>query len=749
MVRRRITVQGLVQGVGFRPFVHLRASNSGLTGFVGNSTTGVFIEVQGLPSEIEAFRSDLIARPPPLARIHSVHESEIPTKTESHFVIVASQSCADGVRSVPPDVGTCDACLKELNDPADRRYRYPFVNCSHCGPRYTLIRRLPYDRPATTMAGFTMCIDCEREYHNPRDRRFHAQPIACPTCGPHVWLEINNLNVAERDKAIDETTRLIAKGGIVAVKGLGGFHLVCDASNPDAEMRLRSRKGRCGKPFAIMVRDVEQARRITQPNEEELAMMASPERPIVLLKKNPDQSEIHQGIASGLNCIGLMLPYSPLHHILVADRPLVMTSGNRSDEPIVHDNSEARERLADVADAFLMHDREIQVACDDSVVRVFNRHEYPLRRSRGYVPLPVKLPREIAPVLAVGGEIKAAMCISDGDHAFLSQHLGDINSHEAVRNFDNSADHLFNLLGTDPQVVACDMHPGYHSTRWAEQFAERRGLPLVHVQHHHAHAMALLADSGWSGDSAMIACFDGIGYGTDGAIWGGEFFVASENRVQRVGHLKYVPLPGGDAAIRKPYRMALAHLWNAGIAWDPQFPAVAACTPEERRILRQQLESNVACVPTSSMGRLFDAIASLIGIRHEVSYEGQAAMELETYVMNKSEAYPFTYTKNGQLVLDPGPIFQAVTFDLHRQMPTGLMASRFLATVADMVSVVARLLDAKTVGLTGGVFQNVTLLSIISENLRAAGRTVLTHRQVPCNDGGLSLGQVLIAGGIR
>lgn len=745
-VRRRITLRGLVQGVGFRPFVHLRASCSGLTGFVGNSTAGVFIEVQGLPAEIEAFRTDLIARPPPLARIHSVHESELPTIIESHFVIIPSQLCSDGIGSVPADVGTCDDCLRELNDSADRRYRYPFVNCTHCGPRYTLIRRLPYDRSATAMAGFAMCDSCEREYHNPRNRRFHAQPIACPKCGPHVWFEIKKMTLAKRNNAINEAVRLIASGGILAVKGLGGFHLVCDASNLDADMRLRTRKGRGEKPFAVMVRDIEQARRISLSSEDELAVLASPERPIVLMRKNPNQCEVHNGIAPGLNSIGLMLPYSPLHYLLMGDRPLVMTSGNRGDEPIVHDNTEARERLADLADAFLMHDQEIHVACDDSVVRVFNGHEYPLRRSRGFAPLPVKLSREIKSVLAVGGEIKATMCISASDHAFLSQHLGDINSPEALTNFDRTADHLFKLLGTNPEVVACDLHPSYQSASWAEHFAERRGLPLIRVQHHHAHVMSLLADSGWFGDSALIACFDGTGYGTDGAIWGGEFFVTERNLVRRVGHLKYVPMPGGDAAVRKPYRMALAHLWNAGITWDANFPAVAACPPEERRMLRQQLENDLNCVPTSSIGRLFDAIASLIGIRHENNYEGQAAMELESYAMEGSEPYPFTYTKNDPFKLDPGPIFEAVTLDLYRQLPIGIMASRFLSTIANMVSVVAQLVEAKTVGLTGGVFQNITLLSMVSQSLRAAGRTVLTHRQVPCNDGGLSLGQVLIAG---
>ncbi len=753
VVRRRITVRGVVQGVGFRPFVHQLATRSGLTGLVGNDTAGVFIEVQGSREVVDALRAELIAHPPPLARIHSVHVADVPTKTETHFVIVASQLSTVGTSSVPTDVGTCDECLRELFDPTDRRFRYPFVNCTHCGPRYTIVRGLPYDRPATTMAGFPMCADCEREYHDPADRRFHAQPIACPACGPRVWLESGGARGGDDEDAIREAVKVLAGGGIVAMKGIGGFHLACDATNPDAILRLRERKGRKGKPFAVMVKGVEHARRIAEVSGDEAAVLTGPERPIVMLKRWADQGEVDDGIAPGLNSVGLMLPYSPLHHLLIDDRPLVMTSGNRSDEPIAGDSADARERLADLADAFLMHDRIIHTVCDDSVVRVFAGHEYPVRRSRGYAPLPLKLPRPGKCVLAVGGELKATLCVTVGDHAYLSQHIGDVESIDTLAALDRTAEHLLDLFRVSPEVVACDLHPGYLSADWAAGFAERRGVPLVRVQHHHAHVASLLTDANWQGGPVLVVCFDGTGYGTDGAIWGGEFFHAGTGTIERVAHLKYVPLPGGDTAIRKPYRTALAHLWAAGVPWAPELWPVnsAVASDAERRVLRQQLERNVNCVPTSSMGRLFDAVAALACVRHEVSYEGQAAMELEAHAAaaGSCEPFPFGVSDSLPIELDPMPTLSAVVAGLRRRLPVEVIASRFHATVAEMVRVVARVLNATAVGLTGGVFQNVTLLDLVSERLRTDGRTVLTHRQVPCNDGGLSLGQAVTAGGIQ
>jgi hydrogenase maturation protein HypF len=714
-----------------------------LTGFVGNDTAGVFVEVQGAAAAVDAFHTELVSHPPPLACVDIVHGTELPPVAETRFVIVPSQTAGGRAGSVPADVATCADCLRELFDPADRRFRYPFVNCTHCGPRFTIIRGLPYDRPATTMAGYPMCEDCAREYHDPADRRFHAQPVACPACGPQAWLEVGGVRTAERDEAVTGAMRLLAGGGILAVKGVGGFHLVCDATNADAVAELRERKGRRGKPFAVMVADLEQARRLVTVGDNEAAVLTSPERPIVMLARQ----DVSDGIAPCLNTVGVMLPYSPLHHLLV-DRPLVMTSGNRTDEPIARENAEARERLDGLADAFLMHDRDIHTTCDDSVVRVFAGQEYPVRRSRGYAPLPVKLPQSGRAVLAVGGELKATLCVTAGDHAYLSQHVGDVESPETLAALDRTADHLLNLFGVAPEAVACDLHPDYLSAGWAAGWAERHGVPLVRVQHHHAHAASLLADAGWRGGPVLVACFDGTGYGTDGAIWGGEFFLADGSDIRRAAHLKYAPLPGGDAAVRKPYRVALAHLWAAGIPWGVDLPCVAACPGTERRVLRRQLERNLNCVPASSMGRLFDAAASLFGVRHEVSYEGQAAMELEAAVAS-GEPYPFGVSSASPTVLDPAPLLTGITADLRRGVPPPALAARFHATVAEMVVAIARRVNAPAVGLTGGVFQNVTLLVRTAERLRAGGFSVLTHRQVPCNDGGLALGQAVIVGGIK
>jgi hydrogenase maturation protein HypF len=734
-------VGGVVQGVGFRPFVYQLAVRHALTGFVGNDPAGVFVEVQGPAAAVDAFLAELTNRPPPLARIDDVRAVDLPAAAETHFVIVASRTTAGATGSVPADVGTCADCLRELFDPADRRFRYPFINCAHCGPRFTIIYRLPYDRPATTMGAFPMCADCEREYHDPAGRRYHAQPIACPACGPKVWLEAGGEMRAERDDAIRRANRVIESGGVLAVKGIGGFHLACDATNAGAVAKLRERKGRKDKPFAVMVWDVAGARRLAVVPDDEAAVLSGPERPIVMLTRRP---EVNDAVAPGLNTIGLMLPYSPLHHLLLAGRPLVMTSGNRTDEPIARDNAEARERLVDLADAFLMHDRDIHAVCDDSVVRVFAGHEYPVRRSRGYAPLPVKLPRAGRAVLAVGGELKAALCVTVGDHAFLSQHVGDVDSPDTMDALDRTADHLLTLFRVSPEVVACDLHPGYLSAGWAAKFAARRGVPLVRVQHHHAHVASLLADVNRSGGPVLVACFDGTGYGTDGAVWGGEFFLADGSAVERVAHLKYVPLPGGDAAVRKPYRVALAHLRAAGVPWDDDLPCVRACPPAELKLLSQQLDRNVHCVPTSSIGRLFDAVASLAGVRHEVSYEGQAAMELEAVAGEVAGSYPFTLTDGSPMTLDPAPMLTAVVADA-----AGRVAVRFHATVAEMILAVARRVSASAVGLTGGVFQNVTLVELVTGRLRAAGFTALTHRQVPCNDGGLSLGQAVIAGGVH
>ncbi len=752
IVRKRLRVRGVVQGVGFRPHAYQLANSHRLTGFVGNDAAGAFLEVQGPATAVAAFQLELVARAPPLARIDAIDVEDRPLLEERHFAIVESQSANAGVSSVPADVGTCADCLKELFDPTDRRFGYPFINCTHCGPRFTLICGLPYDRPATTMAKFPLCPPCEQEYRNPADRRFHAQPIACPTCGPHVWLEAAGQIVAERQAAVEQARERFAAGQVLAVKGIGGFHLACDATDAAAVARLRDRKGRGWKPFAVMVRDVEQARRYAVVSETEARLLSGPERPIVLLTRRPNAAPLADAVAPGNDALGVMLPYSPLHHLLLKDRPLVMTSGNRSDEPIACENAEAKSRLAGLADAFLLHDRDIHTACDDSVIRAFGGHEYPLRRSRGYAPLPVRLPRAGRAVLAVGGEMKATLCATTGDYAYLSQHIGDVESPETLAALDRTADHLLDLFRIPLEAVACDLHPGYLSADWAARFAARCGVPLVRVQHHHAHVASLLADAGWTGEPVLGVCFDGTGYGTDGAIWGGEFLLADAVGVRRVGHLAYVPLPGGDAAVRRPYRVALSHLWAAGVAWDDDLPCVAACPDSERRILLRQLERNVACVPTSSVGRLFDAVAALAGVRQVVSYEAQAAIEMEALTdATADDPYPFPIAEGEPIRLDPGPLIAAVAADVRRGHAVGAIAARFHESVAFAICRVARLIRDRrgttAVGLTGGAFQNVRLLRLASDRLRASGFVVLAHRQVPANDGGLSLGQAAIAAG--
>ncbi len=753
-VRKRFVLRGVVQGVGFRPFVYRLAQRYQLHGFVSNTTDCVWIEVQGRADAIAAFAADLTTQYPPLARIAAITSEPCPLGHETDFRIQTSSFSATVGSSVPADIATCAECLRELFDPADRRYRYPFINCTNCGPRFTIIRGLPYDRPSTTMAAFAMCPPCACEYHDPAHRRFHAQPIACPVCGPHVWLEVDRDTIATRDAAIQQAVQLLDAGRILAVKGIGGFHLACDATNSRAVQTLRERKGRGEKPFAVMVRDVTQAREWTIISEEQARLLARPERPIVLLPRRQQDSRLAPEVAPGIATLGLMLPYSPLHHLLLQDRPLVMTSGNRSDEPIAHDNDEARERLEQLADAFLFHNRDIHTVCDDSVVYVVAGHEYPIRRSRGFAPLPVSLPRPVRPILAVGGELKATLCLTTDTRAILSQHIGDVESVETLTVLERTAEQLLTLFATNLEAVVCDAHPRYLSAEWARQFAARRGLPVLRVQHHRAHVAALLTDCGWTTDPALVVCFDGTGYGDDRAIWGGEFFLAQGSSIRRVAKLTDIPLPGGDAAIRRPYRVALAHLWSAGVPWSEDLPCVAACSPVERRVLQQQLQRHVHCIPTSSAGRLFDAVASLIGIRHTVSYEAQAAIEMESRAtVTPGACYPINIMDDEWTQWDLRPLIRAIAEEVRQRVPAAWIAGRFHVTVAEAITRLASRLRQKyhfdAVGLTGGVFQNLLLLQQTVDRLRTSGMRVLIHRHVPTNDGGLSLGQAILAAGLN
>ncbi|ORW08587.1 carbamoyltransferase HypF [Mycobacterium kyorinense] len=746
-VRQRFTVTGVVQGVGFRPFVHRIASDLGLAGLVGNDSGAVFLEVQGPAARIDEFGRRLRAEAPPLAMITAVSVVNVEPTCDTGFRIVESQTVAGAITPIPPDIAVCDDCVRELFDPHDRRYRHPFVTCTNCGPRFTIIRALPYDRPATTMAGFTMCELCAAEYHDPSNRRFHAQPIACPDCGPSLWFRSGSGRVDGSDAALAATQQALAAGAVVAIKGIGGYHLACVVDDDAVVGALRVRKARGAKPFAMLVRDLEVARRYAWIDDTEAAVLSSPARPIVLLPRRPD-APVAQAVAPGSPLLGLMLPYSPIHHLLLAAVPdaLVLTSANRSADPICFTEDDAAQRLPQLCDAVLDHNRPIQVPCDDSVVRVLDGRELPIRRSRGYAPLPVDLGREGPAVLAVGGELKNTFCLTDGPRAFMSGHIGDMGTLETLRAFERAVDQLGEIRH-QPVRLAADLHPGYQTRSWAERHAGDRRLDLV--QHHHAHVVSLLAEHGRIGEPIIGVSFDGTGYGCDGTIWGGEILALGRDshRFTRVGYLMPVPLPGGDAAVRNPWRMALSQLRIASIDWSPNLAPVTAATPAELSAVRSQLDSGVGCVPCSSMGRLFDAIASLLGIRHRIDYEAQAAIELEVLAETAGSTAQLRLDVGADGVIDPRGLVRAMVTELRAGTEPAVLAAGFHQAVATAVAEAVALVagPVKLVGLTGGVFQNVLLLRACRERLQQAGFEVLTHHIVPPNDGGLALGQAAVS----
>lgn len=767
--RRRVLVRGVVQGVGFRPYVYNRATGLGLAGHVTNTPEGVVAEVEGAPAAVSAFCERLAADAPPLAVVHAVDHCEVPVAGGSGFTIVASRSGGPARTLVPPDVATCADCLAELADPADRRHRHPFITCTHCGPRFTIVTGLPYDRAHTTMARFPMCPDCAGEYADPADRRFHAQPVACPACGPRLRLLAGS---PPREEAgadpVAEARRLLAAGAILAVKGLGGYHLACDAAHAGAVAELRRRKARGDKPFALMARDPADVEHLVHLGPAERDLLTAPARPIVLLRRRPTAAAgepVAEDVAPRCPDLGVMLPYTPVHHLLLGlpgdppgPRLLVMTSGNLSGEPIVTDDAEALDRLGHLADAWLTHDRPIHVPCDDSVVRVCDGETLTVRRSRGYAPLPLDLPLPVPPVLAAGGDLKNAFCLGEGRQAWLSAHIGDMDDLATRYAFERAEQQLESITGVRPGLLAADRHPGYRSAGWAQRTAGAR--PLVRVQHHHAHIASVMAEHGLAGDGPVIGiAFDGTGYGDDGAVWGGEVLLADYAGYRRFAHLAYVPLPGGDAAVRRPYRMALSHLRAAGLPWSPDLPCAAACPPEELRVLERQLERGLHCAPTSSMGRLFDAVSSLAGVCHLAGYEAQAAIELESAALATPEGaagagYAFALHPAGAdggvpVTADPAPLLAAVVADVRAGTPPSLIAARFHAAVAGLVVELAGLARERhglhTVALTGGVFANTVLSSACARLLRGRGFTVLRHHRVPPNDGGLALGQLMVA----
>jgi hydrogenase maturation protein HypF len=754
-----IHISGVVQGVGFRPFVYGLAQRYGLCGWVRNTSAGVDIEVDGAPEMLAAFARALQAEAPPLARIDEVVVRPGAANGFTTFEIVASQPVAGAFQPVSPDVSVCADCRRELFDPQDRRYRYPFINCTHCGPRFTIIRDIPYDRAQTTMAPFAMCQACRREYDDPLDRRFHAQPVACPACGPHVWLESGSSEERPRgEAAIQATRRLLQAGKIVAIKGLGGFHLACDATNGAAVAELRRRKLRVEKPFALMMGDATAVAGACHLSHSEKALLEAQARPIVILERKEDTAVV-EAVAPRQQTLGVMLPYTPLHLLLLEPgdglpEVLVMTSGNMSEEPIAYSNEEARRRLATLADAFLCHDRDIHVRCDDSVVRVVGSTLQPMRRSRGYAPFPVKLAWKAPPILATGAELKNTFCLTRDDYAFLSHHIGDMENYETLRSFEEGVAHFERLFRSRPEILAYDLHPDYLASRYAQDRAEREGLAAVGVQHHHAHIAACLAEQQHAGDRPVIGvAFDGTGYGDDGAVWGGEFLVADYAGYQRVAHLAYVPLPGGDKAVKEPWRMALAYLSQAGVAWEADLPPLQADIPAgAAEVVRRQLQTGLNAPPTSSMGRLFDAVAALAGVRQRVGYEAQAAIELEAMVDAREEAaYPFALDESHPSAagISAAPLIRAVVADLRRDVSLATIAGRFHNGVAQMVADTCGRLrnryQLNEVALSGGVWQNVTLLARTRTLLEEQGFTLYTHSLVPANDGGLALGQAIVA----
>jgi len=748
----KIWVRGIVQGVGFRPFIFTLAEQMGLTGWVKNTSSGVEIEVSGTPPAVESFLLSIRENPPPLARIDELHSEPVEPNGYANFTILESQSEEGAYQPVSPDMGICPDCWRELFDPGDRRFRYPFINCTNCGPRFTIVRDIPYDRLNTTMAGFQMCSQCQAEYANPRDRRFHAQPVACPDCGPQIWLEENGEKLAGGEAALQYAREQLKAGKILAVKGLGGFHLACDATNPAVVSELRRRKKRSDKPFALMAFDLAAVERHCFVSPAEARLLTSQQAPIVILDRKPG-SRIAAEAAPGQPTLGFMLPYTPLHLLLLepgAGYPdaLVMTSGNLSEEPIAYRDEEAHENLGNLADAFLLHDRPIHMRVDDSVMRIAAGQRYFTRRSRGWAPDPLLLPVKAPPILATGPELKNTFCLARDRYAFLSHHIGDMENYETFRSFEEGITHFERLFRVKPQVIACDLHPDYLATRYAQQRAQEESLPLVKVQHHHAHLAACLADNGWDSNEPVIGLsFDGTGYGTDGAIWGGEVLLGGYSAYQRRFHLDYVPMPGGDAAIRRPARMALAHLWAAGIDWEPDLPPVKYFCAQDRTALRIQVERQINAPRTSSMGRFFDAASALVGVRMTATYEGQAAIEFEALAdPGEQRAYPFEITGE---VINLRPLWQALINDWRSGAPTPTLAARFHNSVAQLAVEACLLLRAECgvqiAALSGGVWQNRFLLERTVAGLKKEGFRILLHHQLPPNDGCIAVGQVMVS----
>jgi hydrogenase maturation protein HypF len=764
-----VRVRGAVQGVGFRPFVYRLAHELELAGWVVNDTRGVVIEVEGPAANLDTFLARVRLHAPSCSVIDTLSVSWLDSAGYVGFEIRRSANQGDRSVAVLPELATCEACLLEISNPRDRRYRYPFTNCTVCGPRFTIVQALPYDRPDTTMRGFSLCPSCRREYEDPRDRRFHAQPNACPKCGPRLASlrhEVGPVDrgadlwrrVAGEDAALRETVDALRRGEIVAVKGLGGFHLMVDAGNDAAIVRLRERKRRPAKPFAIMVRDLDEARTLCEVSPEAESALAAIEAPIVLLPRLPGPAAVAAATAPDVPTLGVMLPANPLHHLLVRDfgGPLVATSGNLSDEPICIDELEALERLDDIADSFLVHDRPIARHVDDSVAQIVAGAPRLLRRARGYAPLPIQVPRPLPVILALGGQLKNTVALSIGRQVFISQHIGDLGTPQAEVAFEQVVADFLRLYQVKPVVVAHDLHPDYRSTTWAQAPRDQGIAGLLAsskrapVQHHHAHMAACLAENGVD-EAALGVIWDGTGYGLDGSVWGGEFLLGDACAATRVAHLRPFALPGGEAAVTEPCRTALALLWDlygdAALQRDDLAP-LRHFGATERAVLAQMLRRGVRSPRTTSMGRLFDGVAALIGLHPRVSFEGQAAMALQ-FAADPSvvDAYPLPLADitGSPMLVDWRPLLEAIIEDLRVGRAVGIIAARFHNALVEALLQVAEVVGSPRVALSGGCFQNRLLTDRAVQRLRACGFEVLLHTRIPTNDGGLSLGQIAVA----
>jgi hydrogenase maturation protein HypF len=750
-IRVHIDIKGIVQGVGFRPFVYNLAKSFHLTGFVLNDTRGVTIEVEGEKEIIESFIMRIKLQPPPQAEIFEIKDYSAEPIGYEDFKIRDSEDTEEKFVPISPELATCSDCCNELFDPKDRRYRYPFINCTNCGPRFTIVKDIPYDRKKTTMSVFPMCEQCRSEYEDPTNRRFHAQPNACPVCGPRLFLLDKNGSEMQTTDVVREACRLLKEGKILSIKGLGGYHLACDALNKKAVSELRSRKYREHKPFALMVKDLETANKICFVNDKEAAALVGPKRPVVLLQKKLD-SAVAEDVAPLQKCHGVMLPYTPLHHLILSESGLilVMTSGNISSEPIAFKDINALEQLHDIADYYVVHNREIHTRTDDSVIRIWDNEETVLRRSRGYVPYPLLMQFEFSDrILACGGELKNTFCLTRGNYAFLSHHIGDLENLETLAAFEDGIEHFKRIFNLSPTLIAYDLHPEYLSTKYALSLPNIRTMG---VQHHHAHIVSCMGENKLEGEVIGVA-FDGTGFGLDGKIWGGEFFVSSYHGFQRIAHFKYLPLPGGEKAIKEPWRMAAAFLYSIYgdemLGLDIEF--IKSLDPGNWKTIKQMVAKGINSPLTSSAGRLFDAISALLGVRKEIDYEGQAAIELEMRSRDDvEEKYRFFFHESGESIeIDLEFLGKEIVADLLNRVDIEVISSRFHNTMAhiilEMCNYIRNQKGLDSVVLSGGVFQNSFLRNKAVMVLQKGGFRVYTHHRVPPNDGGISLGQAIIA----